>query len=175
MAWVDEKNLSAETPPSKKEAAEVLKYLARKAKARFFADENFPAQAVTILRELGARVETAQEVKMRHHPDENHSAYALRKRLILLTCDHDFLDNQRFPLVHCPAIFVFNFGGGTAREIRQAYRCLVPVFWAPQFYDKWCKVEAHRESWVATFRYQNGTTSRNRFRLWRGRIQEWVE
>lgn len=175
MPWVDEEELTAQMPPKEKEAEEVLKYVARKAKVRFLADENFPARAVDILRELGARVVTVQEVGTRRHPDENHAAYALRERLILVTCDQDFLDKRKFPLIHCPAVFVFDFGGGSEREIWQAYRCMSVVFPAPQFYDKWCKFDAGRDSWTATFRYQNGTTSRSRFRLFRGRIQEWVE
>jgi hypothetical protein len=70
MPWVDEEELSAEMPPNKKEADEVLKYVGRKAKVRFLADENFPAQAVAILREMGAKVATVQEVGTRRHPDE---------------------------------------------------------------------------------------------------------
>ena|SRR5258707_1362649 len=175
MAWVDEEQLVAMTPPNEKEAKEVLTYLAHRAKPRFYTDENFPNQAVQVLRQMRAKVLTVQETRKTRHPDENHTAYALRNGLILLTCDRDFLDNRRFPLIHLPAVFVFDFAAGSVREIRQANRCLAPVFMAPQFYDKWCKVEAHRDSWTASFRYQNGSTSKNRFRLWRGRIQEWVD
>jgi hypothetical protein len=39
MPWVDEEKLSAEMPPKKQEADEALKYVARKAKVRFLADE----------------------------------------------------------------------------------------------------------------------------------------
>ena len=48
-----------------------------------------------ILREMGAKVVTVQEVGTRRHPDENHAAYALREGLILLTGDRDFLDKRR--------------------------------------------------------------------------------
>ena len=140
----------------------------------FFADEDFPAQAVEILRKMGARVTTVQEIGQRCHPDENHSAYALRNGLVLLSCDRDYLNSRRFPLIHCPAICVFDFGDGTAEEMRRAFRCLAQVFWAPQIYDKWCKVDARRDSWTQWQRYQNGTTSRSRHRLWRGRIEDWV-
>jgi predicted nuclease of predicted toxin-antitoxin system len=175
MPWVDSKELSEQKPPSKKEAQEVLTYLARRAKPRFYADENFPSEAVRILRAMGAKVLTVHETRKTRHPDENHAAYALRNGLVLLSCDRDFLDDKRFPLIHCPAIFVFNFGDGSAREIWRAFRCLATVFTAPQFFDKWCKVDAGRDSWVESMRYQNGTTSRGRFRLWRGQIQEWLD
>jgi predicted nuclease of predicted toxin-antitoxin system len=174
MAWVDVGTSVEQNPPSKKEANEVLDYLARRAKPRFYADENFPRQAVDLLRAMGGKVLTAQDANQTRHPDENHTAYALRNGLILLTCDRDFLNRRRFPLMHCPAIFVFAFGNGTQREILQAFRCLAPVFMAPQLFDKWCKVEAKRESWVECVRFQNGSSSRTRCRLWRGRIQEWV-
>ncbi|MCI0725078.1 MAG: DUF5615 family PIN-like protein [Acidobacteria bacterium] len=174
MAWVNVEDLSARTPPSRREVQQVLEYLARRAKPRFYADENFPIQAVSILRRMGAKVTTALEVGRGRHPDENHVGYALRKGLVLVTCDRDFLDEGRFPLVHCPAIFVFNFGSGTTREMWQAFRCLATVFRGPQFYDKWCKVDAHRDSWIELSRFQNGTTCRTRYRFWRGQLQEWV-
>jgi predicted nuclease of predicted toxin-antitoxin system len=158
-----------------KDADEVLRYFARRAKARFYADENLPKEAVGILRGMGAKVLTVQEANKRGEPDENHAAYALKKGLVLLTCDRDYLNNRRFPLNQCPAIFLFDFGGGTAREIWRVFRCLGPVFWAPQFYDKWCKVDAKRESWTQSLRFQNGTTAKSKHRLHRGRIEEWVD
>ena len=48
----------------------------------------------------------------------------------------------------CPAIFVFDFGFGSRQEIKQNFRCLSGVFRAPQFYDKWCKVDAKRENLI---------------------------
>ena len=174
MAWVNVEDLWARTPLSRREAEEVMTYLARRAKPRFYADENFPAEAVALLRSMGARVTTAKEAGQRGHPDENHAAYALNNGLILVTCDRDFLNERRFPLIHNPAIFVFDFGNGTTREIRQALKCLGTVFRGPQFYDKWCKVDAHSECWIELSRFRNGTTARTRCRLWRGKIQEWV-
>jgi predicted nuclease of predicted toxin-antitoxin system len=175
MAWIDIETLVQANPPSRREAQQVLDYLARRAKARFYADENFPRQAVTLLREIGGRVQTAQDAGLAGHPDESHAAYALKRGLVLLTCDRDFLDERRFPLIHCPAIFVFDFGSGTLSEMRQAFRCLASVFRTPQFFDKWWKIDAKRDCWIETVRYLNGTTSRHRCRLWRGRLQEWVD
>lgn len=175
MPWVDVKSLSARSLANPKEAAEVLRYLARRAKPRFYADEDFPQNAVLLLRQMGARVSTVHETRTRGHPDENHAAYALRNGLVLVTCDRDYLNNRRFPLVHCPAIFVFDFGSGSSREMMQAFRCMAGVFSARQFYDKWCKVHAQRDCWTEYTRFQDGTTSRSRFRLWRGTLQEWVE
>jgi predicted nuclease of predicted toxin-antitoxin system len=175
MAWIDLEVLVRKNPPTQKEVQQVLDFMALRAKARFYADENFPRQAVELLREAGARVRTAQEVGLGGHPDEKHIAYALKKVLVLLTCDRDFLDERRYPIIHCPAIFVFDFGSGSASEMKQAFRCLDGVFRAPQFYDKWWKVDAKRDSWIELVRHQDGSTSRNRRRLWGGTIQEWMD
>ena len=55
--WVD---FEAKAPKPK-EAQEVFTYLKRKAKARFYADENFPEQAIALLREMGAKVQTSRQ------------------------------------------------------------------------------------------------------------------
>ncbi|SRR5712691_7108631 len=166
--------LIANNPPTEKEAKQVFEYLGRKAKPRFYADENFPADAVALLRDMGAQVRTVQDVRLNTHPDENHAAFALKNGLVLLTCDRDYLNDRRFPLVHCPAIFVFDFGSGSIQEMKLAFRCLEAVFRAPQFYDKWWKVDAKRDCWTESVRYQNGSTSRGRFRVSEGKLQQWA-
>jgi|SRR5579864_5484631 len=126
MVWVNITERVRDNPPTEKEIAQVLQYRRRKAKARFYADENFPALAVKVLRKLGAKVVTAQEAGNSKHPDENHAAHALKHGHILLTCDRDYLDEKRFPLIHCPAIAVFDFGscGHTLPEESRPTRTL---------------------------------------------------
>ena len=77
---------------------------------------------------MGGRVVTVQELNQMAHPDENHAAYALKHGYILVSCDRDYLDERRFPMIHCPALAIFDFGSGTREEIRQrimphALRC----------------------------------------------------
>jgi len=175
VAWLDADLLYRLNPASAKEITQAIDYAKRKAKARFYADENFPAQATAILREAGLDVLTVQEAGKRRHPDENQAAYALRERRVLLTLDRDYLDERKFPLIHCPAIVVFDFGPGSGQHIKRAFRCLQPIFRTPQFYDKWAKIDAKPEGWIEAMRYLNGTTSRTKFRLYRGKLQEWVE
>jgi predicted nuclease of predicted toxin-antitoxin system len=174
MGWVNLIELVREDPPTRAEVDQVLEYRRRKAKARFYADENFPHLATRLLRKMGGRVVTVQDLNLKGHPDENHAAYALKHGHVLLTCDRDYLDERRFPLIHCPAIAVFDFGSGNAREIRQAFSCLERVLGSPQFFDKWVKIDAKRDSWTEYSRSLDGTTSRTRYRVWRGSIQEWV-
>jgi predicted nuclease of predicted toxin-antitoxin system len=174
MAWVNLINLIGNNPPSRKEIEQVFDYRRRRARARFYADENFPALATTILRKMGAKVVTVQEVGHRKHPDENHAAHALKHGYALLTCDRDYLNESRFPLIHCPAILVFDFGSGSPREILRAFTCLRRILSTPQFFDKWTKIDANRESWTEYSRTLDGQTHRSRYRVYQGNFQEWV-
>lgn len=175
MPWVDAAETYADAPATEKEIAQVIEYRRRKAKPRFYADENFPKVAAEILVSMGARLITAQELHFRGHPDENHAAYALKHAYILVTGDRDYLDNSRFPLIHCPAIVIFDFGKGTCAEIRKAFVCLWTAFSTPQFWDKWMKISASPDSWTQQTRHLDGTTSRTRHRLHRGVFQEWLD
>ncbi len=175
MPWLDAIVTARANPASKEEWAQIFEYRRRRAKPKFYTDENFPAGAVRLLRSTNARVVTAHDVGMRGHPDENHAAYALKHGYVLFTCDRDYLDNRRFPLIHCPAIVVFDFGSGSQPEMRKAFRCLRSIYGLPQFFDKWVKIDAKRDSWTEHWRFLNGTTSSIRWRLYQGRLQEWVD
>src|SRR5262249_48000457 len=85
------------------------------------------------------------------HDDGDQIAYSLRNGLILVTSDRDYLDERRHPIIHCPAIFLFDFGFGTPYEMRQAFRCLEGALSMPQFYDKWWKVDAKRDCWRSSY------------------------
>jgi predicted nuclease of predicted toxin-antitoxin system len=175
MIWRNSSEVDDGATATKKEREAVVDAFKRKLKPRFYADENFPPLATEILRGSGARVVTAQDTGLCGHPDENHAAFALKEGYVLVSCDRDFLNNERFPLIHCPAIFVFDFGGGSVEEIRLAYRCLRAVFLGPQFYDKWAKIDASRDGWIEQFRYLGGTTSRSRKRIFKGTLQIWLD
>ena len=131
--WIDAREVSRENPPTKKETDEVHDPIRRGGKPRSYADENFHEGVVTILRHLGGRVTTTREARMLGNPDENHAAYALRHQMILVSCDRDFLDERRFPLVHSPSPVVFDFQTYSGQEVLDTLRCLRLVFVAPQF------------------------------------------
>jgi hypothetical protein len=175
MPWIDLKKVATDDPPTKGEKRQVEDYVRRRAKPRFYADENFPSVAIKVHRRLGADVLTAYDARLRGHPDENHTAEALRLGRILITCDRDYLDDRRFPLIHCPALIVCDFGSGTVDDIRRTFACLGGPFRAPQFFDKWTKIHATRDGWTERIRHLNGTTSRTRYRIHERRIQEWVD
>jgi predicted nuclease of predicted toxin-antitoxin system len=175
MPWVSAIKTAKHNLATKKEINQVLDYYRRKAKPKFYADENFPAAAIRLIRSRGAHVLTAHDANLKGHPDENHAAFALKSGRVLLTCDRDFLDQGRFRLIHCPVIVICDFGLGTSLEMRLTFRCLRAVFRVPQFYDKWMKIDAKRQSWIESCRYLNGTTSRTRYRIYGRQLQEWVE
>jgi predicted nuclease of predicted toxin-antitoxin system len=161
-------------PATQKEIEQVLRYARqKKTKARFYADEDVPRRAVEIHRNHGLKVLTAGEAGMLGHPDGNHAAFALRTGRVLVTCDRDYLDDRRFPLISCPAIVVFDFGNGTRTEIIRAFRCLGSIIRFPQFFDKWARFDATPDEWVERLRFLDGTTSRERCRMFRGRRQLW--
>jgi len=74
-------------------------------------------------------------------------------------CDRDYLDERRFPLVHCPVIVVGDFGQGTQGEIWDTFKCLGAIFSAPQFFDKWEKIYCRRDSWTEYTRHLDGQTA----------------
>jgi hypothetical protein len=169
MPWVDLKAVADQ--PTEREKQQVKDYLRRRAKPRFYADENFPGVAIKILRQLGVDVLTVRDARLRGHPDENHTAEALRLGRILITCDRDYLNDRRFPLVYCPGLIVCDFGSGTVADLKRTFACLGGPFKAPQFYDKWIKIHATRDGWTERQRYLNGTSSRTRYRIYQCRLQ----
>ena len=167
--------MSRDSLPAK-EAEEVERILKqKKTHARFLADENFPGPAVALMRQLSFRVLTAAETGLIRHPEENYVSYALRNGMVLVTQDRDFLNREKFPLFHCCAIVVFDFGSGTRNEMVRAMRALIAIDRAPSFYDKWARLHAKPDEWTEETRHLDGSTSRTRYRRHEGSVQEWVD
>ncbi len=68
------------------------------------ADENFSLSLVKDLRGHGCSVLTAQEAGLVKKPDGHNWAWARRKERILLTHDHDFVEEWRFPVKEGPGL-----------------------------------------------------------------------
>jgi hypothetical protein len=73
MPWTNIADIVADELPTEREKRRVHDYVRRRAKPRFYADENFPTIAITILRRLGADVLTVRDVRRHGHPDENNT------------------------------------------------------------------------------------------------------
>jgi predicted nuclease of predicted toxin-antitoxin system len=175
MGWVDVESLMLANLPSAREVRQGLEYLRRHAKLRIYTDEGFPPLAVGLLRGMGARVQTTEEAGRRGRSDDDQAAFALKHGFVILTRDRDYLNERRFPLVHCPAVVVCDLGSGSRQELRKTFVCLKTAFALPQFYDRWIKIDARPDSWIEYARFLDGTTSRTRHRVYRGRLQEWTE
>jgi predicted nuclease of predicted toxin-antitoxin system len=175
VPWIDCPSVPTDGEPSDREARELQDQIRRKKKLRLYADHNFPKGVVETLRGMGADVVTAEESGTARHPDENHVAAAKRLGRVLLTCDRDFLNERLHPLIHCPAIVVFDFGSGSTGDIARTLRCLNYIWMVPVFYDKWVKLDANREGWTEYVRFQDGSTNKQRCRFHRGRLQVWQQ
>jgi hypothetical protein len=72
--------------------------------AGLIADENFSLALVKDLRGHGCSVLTAQEAGLVKKPDGHNWAWARRRGRILLTHDHDFVEEWRFPVKDGPGL-----------------------------------------------------------------------
>lgn len=171
--WKDFSVPRADELPSEREIAQVREWARRRPKIRFLADENVPSRAIDVLERHGARVTTALDARLIGYPDQAYTAFARRKGLILLTCDRDFLNNEKFPLLRCPGIVICDFKRGDEMSIKRTFRCLRTAFAFPQAYDIWMKMDATPDGWSETMRYLDGTTSRARKRYHGGKLQVW--
>ena len=75
-------------------------------KARFLVDENTGPTVAAALRSLGWNARAANEVGLNGRPDEDLFAYAWRDDRIIVTQDHDFMDDRRFPPHRNPGVLV---------------------------------------------------------------------
>lgn len=74
---------------------------------RLYADENVAPAFVLALRHFQkVNIVSAVELGFRGRDDGFHFAEAKRERRFLLTNDHDFLDDRRFPLQSCLGVIV---------------------------------------------------------------------
>ena len=90
--------------PSNRELSEFMSAFAKK--ARFLVDETLGESFVGALHDLGYNAIGVAQLGLTGHSDEDVFAAAWRERRILLTQDHDFLDDRRFPPHSNPGVVV---------------------------------------------------------------------
>lgn len=98
-------------------------------KARFLVDENMGEAAAELLRCCGCSAVFVGDVGLCGKSDETVFAYAWKKRLIILTHDSDFLDDQAFPFHRNPGVIVLPGaeGDGTLeRALADVIRLVAP-------------------------------------------------
>lgn len=118
MAW---KKLS---PITDEQARDFSRF---KRKTRFLVDESLGETVALVLREDGWNVEFALDVELGGHSDEDLFAYAWEEDRVLLTHDHDFLDDRRFPPHRNPGVIVLPGASGTGEGLGFALRRVVSI------------------------------------------------
>jgi len=68
MPWTDLNGIVANDLPPERERRQVEDYARRRARPKFYADENFPTTAIEVLRRLGANVITVRDARRRGPP-----------------------------------------------------------------------------------------------------------
>src|SRR5262249_20782081 len=111
--------------------------------------------------------------------DEDHAAFCWREEMILVTRDHDYLDQRRLPDHRNPGVVVLQVGTNYHEEaaIRAAY--FVGIVVGP-FGQHWrhtrVLINPNGEVTVWVRNRDTGATEKTRFRLLPGReVEQWVE
>jgi predicted nuclease of predicted toxin-antitoxin system len=83
-----------------------------KRRARFLIDECLGEEAARVICSLGWNAVYVSELALIGHADEDIFAEAWRQDRVLLTHDHDFLDDRRFPPHRNPGLVVLPGAAG---------------------------------------------------------------
>ena len=98
-----------------------------KKKTLFLVDESLGEAVALVLREDGWNAEFALDVGLGGHSDEDLLAYAWKEDRVLLTHDHDFLDDRRFPPHRNPGIVILPGSSGTGEGLVFALRRVASI------------------------------------------------
>jgi predicted nuclease of predicted toxin-antitoxin system len=90
--------------PSSEEKAGITERFGKK--ARFLIDENLDGVITEVLRHLRWNTKGVAEHRLSGHEDEDIFAAAWREDRMVITNDHDFQDDRRFPEHRNPGIIV---------------------------------------------------------------------
>jgi hypothetical protein len=165
-----------EVDKSPTELAEVRRlHLLKKTHARFLADENVPADVVELILAIGYSLCTAEEANLLGHDDKEYPAFALKERMVFITCNRNYLNEREFPLSESPVIVVCDYGGGTPAEVARAIQCLILINAVPTRNVKGAKLDAGPDGWTEERILQRGTISRTRHRYNQGHLQQWLD
>lgn len=108
-------------------------------KCRFLVDESLGIEAARVIRSLGWNVAFASELGLIGKDDATVFSVAWSSDRVILTHDHDFLDDRRFPQHRNPGLIVLPGASGTSEPLeREVSRLLMIVapFREPQRHTK---------------------------------------
>ena len=172
MAWKDLPSLTKE---------ELKNYSGGKtSKMRFLVDENLGPFPVEVLQSWGWDAMSAADAGLLGKPDEVILAFAFREKRFLLTQDPDFLNDQTHPmgknfgLFHLPES---SHANGGREALIHALR-LINRYFAPFKNDfVGAKIAISKTGDMRARRWQPGFSEvlDTRWRVLRGKLQEWIE
>lgn len=133
-------------------------------KVRLLADAHFPSKLVEILQSNRIEVRTAQELGLHRMSDQQLLHEADKRDMILITRDHDFLSERKFPL-HNSGKIVFVEGDGESIGSALGFALLIILIrsWGS---TRWYgKVRATSESVFLKFHGNDGKNRAYEFKI----------
>ena len=145
-------------------------------KSRFLVDENLGVEVARALRDLGWNTKYVGDLDLVGHSDEDVFARAWSDERIILTHDHDFLDDRRFPPHRNPGVVVLPGAQGNEDALLRALAGMLSMV-AP-FRDAYWRTKvgiAADETWTFIRRNaKTGDMEKTRLRgVRRGPVEVW--
>ena len=144
-----------------------------KRKTRFLVDEGLGEEVAKFLRQRGYNAVFAGDAGLLGHSDEDLCAYAWRERRVLLTHDHDFLDDKKFPEHRNPGLIVLAGGDGNEHAMGTSIAVAINVFGtAPGVWEK-SKITISGDGYmtIRNREFSTGKLRTTRYRLAGGRYE----
>lgn len=161
-------------PSSKAEAAKIRKNISGRSK--FLVDESLGPEVANIINDLGWNSVFVTDAGLKGRSDEDIFAFAWKEKRILLTHDHDFLDDRRFPYHRNPGVVVMPGGDGKGESLVRAIAQVINLLGNYRYLFPNAKIEISKDgTWnIKEFKKVQGHLMNRRLRLGKnGRVWEW--
>ena len=161
--------------PTRQESAEYRAI--RRRRARFLVDENLGSRVTLLLRASGWNAKGTEELGLNGHCDRDVFAAARRHSRVLLTQDHDFLDDRQFPPHLNPGIVVLPGAEGDKRLILSVMNDILRIVGVDgALWSKTKVLITDASVWIVrTFEQEHGVVVERRYRLLRHRVEMWED
>ena len=147
-------------------------------KARFLVDENLEGTTTEVLRTLGWNTKGMSELKLVGHSDEDVLAAAWREDRMLITNDHDFLDDYRFPEHSNPGVIMLPDTNIESDAFLSALRIVLSIFGPLREAYRRAKIIISNDGTITIINrnYHTGAMEKQRYRLGNhGETYQWVK
>ena len=146
-------------------------------KTRFLVDEDVGIEIAQFLRQRHYNAIFVGDVGLAGRDDTEVYGYAWREKRVLLTHDHDFLDDKKFPEHRNPGVVVLPGGGGDQQALAEGLVIALRVFGTTAALWRKTKstISASGEMTIHTRNFATGKIETSRFRLTRTDIEIWEQ